>query len=101
MSSIPPLPMAGVACAPMGNPLLLLLDEPIEGLVPIFVATIGKVLCELGGGGATILLAEQNMHFGLRIAHEAAVIDKGRVVHRQDVAGLAANEDIRRHYLAM
>ena len=54
-----------------------------------------------GGGGATILLAEQNMHFCLRIADEAAVIDKGQVVHREDIAGLAANEDIRRRYLAM
>jgi branched-chain amino acid transport system ATP-binding protein len=41
------------------------------------------------------------MHFCLRIADEAVVIDKGQVVHRQDTAGLAANEDIRRRYLAM
>ena len=85
----------------MGNPLVLLLDEPSEGLAPIVVATIGKVLRELGASGATILLAEQNMHFCLRIAEEAIVIDKGKVVHRQDTAGLARNEDIRRRYLAM
>jgi branched-chain amino acid transport system ATP-binding protein len=85
----------------MGNPLVLLLDEPSEGLAPIIVATIGKVLRELGTGGATILLAEQNMHFCLRIAEEALVIDKGKVVHREDTAGLSRNEDIRRRYLAM
>ena len=90
-----------IARALMGNPLVLLLDEPSEGLAPIVVAAIGKVLKDLGGGGATILLAEQNMHFCLRIADEAAVIDKGQVVHREDIAGLAANEDIRRRYLAM
>lgn len=90
-----------IARALMGNPLVLLLDEPSEGLAPIVVATIGKVLRELGAGGATILLAEQNMHFCLRIAEDAAVIDKGQVVHRQDTAGLAGNEDIRRRYLAM
>jgi branched-chain amino acid transport system ATP-binding protein len=90
-----------IARALMGNPLVLLLDEPSEGLAPIVVATIGKVLRELGAGGATILLAEQNMHFCLRIAEEAAVIDKGQVVHRQDTVGLAKNEDIRRRYLAM
>jgi branched-chain amino acid transport system ATP-binding protein len=90
-----------IARALMGNPLVLLLDEPSEGLAPIVVATIGKVLRELGAGGATILLAEQNMHFCLRIADEAVVIDKGQIVHRQDTAGLAANEDIRRRYLAM
>jgi branched-chain amino acid transport system ATP-binding protein len=90
-----------IARALMGNPLVLLLDEPSEGLAPIVVATIGKVLRELGTSGATILLAEQNMHFCSAIAEEALVIDRGRVVHRQDTKGLAANEDIRRRYLAM
>ena len=90
-----------VARAIAQEPLVLLLDEPSEGLAPIVVATIAKVLRELGASGATILLAEQNMHFCLRIAEEALVIDKGKVVHRQDTAGLAANEDIRRRYLAM
>jgi branched-chain amino acid transport system ATP-binding protein len=90
-----------IARALMGNPLVLLLDEPSEGLAPIVVATIGKVLGELGANGATILLAEQNMHFCLRIAEDALVIDKGKVVHRQDTVGLAGNEDIRRRYLAM
>jgi len=82
-------------------PDILLLDEPSEGLAPIVVATIGKVLRELGASGATILLAEQNMHFCLRIAEQALVIDKGKVVHRQDTAGLIGNEDIRRRYLSV
>jgi branched-chain amino acid transport system ATP-binding protein len=85
----------------MGNPLVLLLDEPSEGLAPVVVSTVGKVLRELGASGTTILLAEQNMHFCLRIAQQALVIDKGNVVHREDTAGLARNEDIRRRYLAM
>lgn len=90
-----------IARALMGNPLVLLLDEPSEGLAPIVVATISRMLRELGASGTTILLAEQNMHFCLRIAEEAVVIDKGKVVHQQDTAGLARNEDIRRRYLAM
>jgi len=90
-----------IARALMGNPLILLLDEPSEGLAPIVVVTIGNLLRELGASGATILLAEQNMHFCLRIAQEALVIDNGKVVHRQDAAGLANNQDIRRRYLAM
>lgn len=90
-----------IARALMGNPLVLLLDEPSEGLAPIVVATISRMLRELGASGVTILLAEQNMHFCLRIAEEAVVIDKGKVVHHQDTAGLARNEDIRRRYLAM
>ena len=90
-----------IARALMGNPLVLLLDEPSEGLAPIVVATIGKILRELGAGGATILLAEQNMHFCLRITEDAVVLDKGKVVHREDTAGLSSNEAIRRRYLAM
>ena len=90
-----------IARALIGNPLVLLLDEPSEGLAPIVVAAIGKVLRELGAGGATILLAEQNMHFCLRIADDAVVIDKGQIVHRQDIKGLSANAEIRRRYLAM
>lgn len=90
-----------VARALMGNPLVLLLDEPSEGLAPIVVSAIGKMLRDLGAGGATILLAEQNMHFCLRIANDAVVIDKGHIVHRQDIAGLSANPEIRRRYLAM
>jgi branched-chain amino acid transport system ATP-binding protein len=93
--------LLAIARALMGNPLVLLLDEPSEGLAPIIVAEIGKLVRELGAGGATILLAEQNMHFCLSIASHAAVIDKGHIVHRDDVAGLRANADIRRRYLAM
>ncbi|WP_407159400.1 ABC transporter ATP-binding protein [Bradyrhizobium sp. STM 3557] len=90
-----------IARALMGNPLVLLLDEPSEGLAPIVVATISRMLRELRASGATILLAEQNMHFCLRIAEMAVVIDKGKVVHREDTAGLAGNDDIRRRYLAI
>jgi branched-chain amino acid transport system ATP-binding protein len=90
-----------IARALMGNPLVLLLDEPSEGLAPLVVTAIGRMLRELGAGGATILLAEQNMHFCLRIANDAAVIDKGHIVHHQDIAGLSANPEIRRRYLAM
>lgn len=93
--------LLAIARALMGNPLVLLLDEPSEGLAPIIVTEIGKLVRELGAGGATILLAEQNMHFCLSIASHAAVIDKGHIVHRDDVAGLRANADIRRRYLAM
>ena len=93
--------LLAIARALMGNPLVLLLDEPSEGLAPIIVAEIGKLVRELGAGGATILLAEQNMHFCLRIASHAAVIDKGHIVHRDNIAGLSANADIRRRYLAM
>jgi branched-chain amino acid transport system ATP-binding protein len=85
----------------MGNPEVLLLDEPSEGLAPIVVADIARLLRRLRSEGATVLIAEQNMHFCLGIASHAVVIDKGRIVYRDDIAGLRANDEVRRRYLAM
>jgi branched-chain amino acid transport system ATP-binding protein len=93
--------MLAIARALMGNPELLLLDEPSEGLAPIVVARIGELLKQLRADGVTVLLAEQNMHFCLGIASDAVVIDKGAIVYRDDIAGLRRNEDVRRRYLAM
>ena len=93
--------MLAIGRALMGNPTVLLLDEPSEGLAPIVVRAIGDLLRELRREGATILLAEQNMHFCLGVASEAVVIDKGAIVYRDDVAGLRANADVRSRYLAM
>ena len=58
--------MLAIARTLMGNPIVLLLDEPSEGLAPIVVRRIGEVVRRLRETGATILLAEQNMHFCLR-----------------------------------
>jgi branched-chain amino acid transport system ATP-binding protein len=57
--------MLAIARTLMGNPALLLLDEPSEGLAPIIVQRIGELLRQLRGTGATVLIAEQNMHFCL------------------------------------
>ena len=93
--------MLAIARTLMGNPVALLLDEPSEGLAPIIVARIGTLLRELRSSGSTILIAEQNMHFCLGIASDAIVIDKGQIVYRDTIAGLKANDDIRKRYLAM
>jgi branched-chain amino acid transport system ATP-binding protein len=93
--------MLAIARALMGNPAVLLLDEPSEGLAPIIVSRIATLLRELCAGGVTVLLAEQNLHFCLGIASDAVVIDKGRIVHRGGIAGLRHNEEIRRRYLAV
>jgi branched-chain amino acid transport system ATP-binding protein len=85
----------------MGNPTMLLLDEPSEGLAPIVVASIGDLLRELRAQGSTVLIAEQNMHFCLGVASDAVVIDKGQIVYRDNIAGLRANTEVRRKYLAM
>jgi branched-chain amino acid transport system ATP-binding protein len=85
----------------MGNPTMLLLDEPSEGLAPIVVTSIGDLLRELRAQGSTVLIAEQNMHFCLGVASDAVVIDKGQIVYRDDIAGLRANTEVRKQYLAM
>ena len=93
--------MLAIARTLMGNPVVLLLDEPSEGLAPIVVARIGDLLRTLRSAGATPLIAEQNMHFCLGVADDAVVIDKGSIVYRDTIAGLKANEEVRRRYLAM
>ena len=93
--------MLAIARTLMGNPVVLLLDEPSEGLAPVVVARIAAMLRQLRGDGATILLAEQNMHFCLGIASHAVVIDKGHIVHTGDMAALRGDEEIRKRYLAM
>ena len=93
--------MLAIARALVGNPVVLLLDEPSEGLAPIIVASIGTLLRQLRAVGSTVLIAEQNMHFCLGIASDAVVIDKGQIVYRDTIAALKANEDVRRRYLAM
>ena len=85
----------------MGNPDVLLLDEPSEGLAPIIVQAIGDLIRTLRETGVTIVLAEQNMHFCLGISEDAAVIDKGHIVYRDTIAGLRANEEVTKRYLAI
>jgi branched-chain amino acid transport system ATP-binding protein len=85
----------------MGNPDLILLDEPSEGLAPIIVQEIGRLIRSLRGTGVTIILAEQNMHFCLGISEDAVVIDKGQIVYRGTIQELRANSDITSRYLAI
>ncbi|KAA0070544.1 ABC transporter ATP-binding protein [Tardiphaga sp. P9-11] len=93
--------MLTIARTLMGNPDVLLLDEPSEGLAPIIVQAIGELIKTLRGMGVTILLAEQNMHFCLGIATHATVIDKGQIVYRATIDELRHNEDIKQRYLAV
>jgi branched-chain amino acid transport system ATP-binding protein len=93
--------MLTIARTLMGNPDLLLLDEPSEGLAPIIVQAIGQLIKTLRGIGVTILLAEQNMHFCLGIATHATVIDKGQIVYRGTIEELRHNDEIKHRYLAV
>ena len=93
--------MLTIARTLMGNPDLILLDEPSEGLAPVIVHKIGELIRQLQGMGVTILMAEQNMHFCLGVATHAAVIDKGQVVYRGSIEDLRANDEIRDRYLSV
>ncbi|KZD05497.1 ABC transporter ATP-binding protein [Oceanibaculum pacificum] len=93
--------MLTIARTLMGNPEILLLDEPSEGLAPIIVQAIGDLIKRLREMGVTILLAEQNMHFCLGIATHATVVDKGQIVYRDTIEGLKANDAIKQRYLAL
>ena len=93
--------MLTIGRALMGNPSLLLLDEPSEGLAPIMVQKIGELIENLRQLGTTIVLAEQNLHFCLGLADRAVVIDKGCDVFVGSIAELNANADIKKRYLSV
>lgn len=84
----------------MGNPAMLLLDEPSEGLAPIMVQKIGALINSLRQQGTTILLAEQNLHFCLELADRAVVIDRGTDVFAGSITELNASADVKQRYLS-
>jgi branched-chain amino acid transport system ATP-binding protein len=83
----------------MGNPLLLLLDEPVEGVAPIVVQELGDKIRALKAMGLTILMAEQNLHFAKQISDFAYVIEKGRIRYQGTMDDLAADERVKQEYL--
>jgi branched-chain amino acid transport system ATP-binding protein len=93
--------MLTIARTLMGNPRLLLLDEPSEGLAPVIVEEMAHAILALKQEGVTVLLAEQNLHFAARVADRAAVIEKGRIVWTGTMAALQADEAARAAYLAV
>ena len=93
--------MLTIGRALMGNPSLLLLDEPSEGLAPIMVQKIGDLIEKLRQLGTTFVLAEQNLHFCLGLADRAVVIDKGCDVFVGSISELNANAEIKKRYLSV
>jgi len=83
----------------MGNPLLLLLDEPVEGVAPIVVQELSDKILKLKSMGLTILMAEQNLRFATRISDFAYVIDKGRIRYQGTMQELALDDEVKRKYL--
>lgn len=91
--------MLAIARTLMGNPTLILLDEPSEGLSPLIVEQMAEAIIALKAAGMTVLLAEQNFHFAARITDRAAVIESGRIVWSGTMAALLADESLRAAHL--
>jgi len=91
--------MLAIARALMGDPKLLLLDEPSLGLAPILVKSILESVQEINQRGVTVVLVEQNARAALKIAHRGYVMEVGRIVMADKAQALLDNEDIRRAYL--
>ena len=92
-----------LACgrALVGNPRILLMDEPSEGLAPLLVREFGRILVTLKGEGASILLVEQNLAFALRVADNIYVMSKGRIVHECAPAELRRDEETKARWLGI
>jgi branched-chain amino acid transport system ATP-binding protein len=91
--------MLTIARTLMGNPELILLDEPVEGLAPLIVKDFAEKLIKLKELGVTILFSEQNVRFSLAIAERAYVINKGRIEYSGTIEELGRNEEIKQKYL--
>jgi branched-chain amino acid transport system ATP-binding protein len=93
--------MLTVARSLMGNPYLLLLDEPSEGVAPLIVEQMAHMILELKAKGVSILLSEQNLHFADLVCDRAYVLEKGVIQYEGTMAELNANESVRRAYLSV
>ena len=83
----------------MGNPYLVLLDEPSEGVAPVIVEQMANMIIELKKEGVAILLSEQNLHFAELVSDRAYVLEKGQIRFQGSMEELARNERIRKDYL--
>jgi branched-chain amino acid transport system ATP-binding protein len=93
--------MLTVARTLMGNPLLVLLDEPSEGVAPLIVEQMANTIVELKKEGLSILLSEQNMHFAELVSDRVYVLEKGQIRWNGTMRELSENIDIQRSYLTV
>jgi branched-chain amino acid transport system ATP-binding protein len=90
--------MLALGRALMGNPKLLMLDEPSEGLSPLILSGLVEAIKKVGTEGMTILLADQNLKFARRLADYAYIVENGIIRHQGPMLELLANgETVRRH----
>ena len=93
--------MLTVARTLMGNPLLVLLDEPSEGVAPLIVEQMANTIVELKKEGLSILLSEQNIHFARLVSDRVYVLEKGQIHWQGSMAQLTDNVEVQRAYLTV
>ena len=93
--------MLAVGRSLMTNPSLLLMDEPTEGLSPLYVQTVGQIIRQLQDSGISILLVEQNLRFTLKHTDYIHVINRGQIVHSSSPQELGENQEILHKYLGV
>jgi branched-chain amino acid transport system ATP-binding protein len=93
--------MLTIARTLMGNPDVLLLDEPSEGLSPVMVNTLKDLVLKLKEAGTTILLSEQNIKFAMAVSDCVVIIDKGHIRYESDIETFKGDDAIKRQYLAV
>jgi len=93
--------MLTVARTLMGNPLLVLLDEPSEGVAPLIVEQMANTIIELKKEGLSILLSEQNIHFARLVSDRVYVLEKGQIHWQGSMAELETNQDVQKAYLTV
>lgn len=93
--------MLTVARTLMGNPLLLMLDEPSEGVAPVIVEQMAQMILQLKQQGLAILLSEQNLHFARLVCDRAYVLEQGQIRFSGSMQDLAANEEVQQAYLSL
>jgi branched-chain amino acid transport system ATP-binding protein len=93
--------MLAIGRALMGNPRVLLLDEPSEGLAPLIVAEVGRTIKRLKEEGQSIVLVEQNRQLALEVADQAVILNTGRCVFAGKAAEVLNNEDLIAQHLGV
>ena len=93
--------MLAIGRALMGNPSLLILDEPSEGLSPMMVATLIRAIRQIQGDGVTLLIADQNVKFARRVGSRGYIMEEGHIRYSGSLEELWAHEEVLRRYLAV
>ena len=93
--------MLAIGRSLMTNPSLLLMDEPTEGLSPIYVQIVGQVILKLQQSGMSILLVEQNLRFAQKYTDFIHILSRGRIVHSSPPGDLEGRQDIKQQFLGV